>query len=185
MKVTEKQPDKLTYDLSKKITYSKDGTEHKTDKLYIKEFVYGELPDLTDKFNDFLDHFEVCRNKGIQLITQEYFEDMQKRELTDEQVSEEVKGLQKLAQEIKSDKKPLEEESLAALQTAKRGGLETSYLIKTVYPFLQKHIFCDEEMTVNLAELPWKSLGLEQRYVIDFFLVSGMLPCFISLSAKS
>ena len=181
MKVTKEQPKKLIYPLKKELEYSKGGVFVKTKNLYIKEFVYGELLELTEKFDDFLDEFEKHREKGSMLYAKEEEELSIKVKKSE---AEELKDKIEIEKNVKKFKENIELMSSLHFMWAKKGGLSTSYLKKTLLPFLTKYIYCDEDKKVLITEKNLKELGLAQRGLVDFFLLGGLLPCYISLSIK-
>lgn len=181
MKVTKEQPKKLVYSLKKELEYSKGGTFLKTKNLYIKEFVYGELLELEKRFDDFLDEFEKCRDKGSMLYASENEELSSKVKKSESEEAEDKLEIEKNVEKFKND---IELMSTLHFAYAKKGGLSTSYLKEALLPFLTKYIYCDEEKTILITKKNLKELGLEQRGLMDFFLLGGLLPCYISLSIK-
>ena len=181
MKVTKEKPKKLIYPLKKELEYSKDGAFVKTKNLYIKEFVYGELLELEEKFDDFLDEFEKCREKGSILYAKEEEELSIKVKKSEE---EELKDKVETEKNVEKFKNDIELMSTLNFAWAKKGGLPTSYLKKTLLPFLTKYIYCDEDKKTLITKGNLQKLGLEQRGLMDFFLLGGLLPCYISLSIK-
>ncbi len=180
MKVTKEQPKKLIYPLPKELEYSKGGAFVNTKNLYIKEFVYGELQELTEKFDDFLDEFEKHREKGSMLYAKE--EELSTKIVKSE--AEELKDKIEIEKNIEKFKNNIELMASLHFMWAKKGGLSSSYLKKTLLPFLTKYIYCDEDMKILITEGNLKKLGLAVRGLMDFFLLGGLLPCYISLSIK-
>jgi len=181
MKVSKEQPKKLVYDLPKDLEYSKNGNFIKTKKLYIKEFVYGELSFLEEKLDDFLDEFENYREKGAEIFEKENRETIQEPKDSN---PEDLKKKIELEKEIAKTKNDIQLMSALQFLCAKKGGLPTTYLKKALLPFLINYIYCDEEMTIKITEKNLKELGLTQRGLIDFFLLGELLPCYISSSLK-